>query len=146
MCSVVSDSLQPQGLAPWAPLSMGFPRQEYWAWIAIPFCRGSSQPRDQNPFLLPWQVGSLPAQPLRTMRKFISTRTASKPGCNIKPEGWDIGLQYFRAQNGSGLGLPGHWSQSHHPLALPSYAGHFSACPSPLSACVMAGGRSSENC
>ena len=26
------------------PLSMGFPRQEYWSWIAIPFSRGSPQP------------------------------------------------------------------------------------------------------
>ena len=29
-----------------APLSIGFSRQEYWEWVAIPFSRGSSQPRD----------------------------------------------------------------------------------------------------
>ena len=34
-------------LACQAPLSMGFPRQEYW-WIAMPFSRGSSGPRDQT--------------------------------------------------------------------------------------------------
>ena len=28
-----------------APLSMGFPRQEYW-WVAISFSRGAFQPRD----------------------------------------------------------------------------------------------------
>ena len=31
-----------------APLSMEFPRQEYWRGIAIPLSRGSSQPRDQT--------------------------------------------------------------------------------------------------
>ena len=30
-CSVVTDSLQCHGLAHQAPLSMGFPRQEYWS-------------------------------------------------------------------------------------------------------------------
>ena len=29
-----------------APLSMGFSRQEYLEWVAIPFSRGSSPPRD----------------------------------------------------------------------------------------------------
>ena len=29
-----------------SPLSMGFPRQEYWEWVAISSSRGSSQPRD----------------------------------------------------------------------------------------------------
>ena len=33
--SVVSDSLRPHGLARQAPLSMGFPRQEYWS--GLPF-------------------------------------------------------------------------------------------------------------
>ena len=28
------------------PLSMGFPRQEYYKWVAISFCRRSSWPRD----------------------------------------------------------------------------------------------------
>ena len=37
VCSVVSDSLQPQGLAGHqAPLSMGFPRQEYWSGLPFP--------------------------------------------------------------------------------------------------------------
>ena len=31
-----------------APLSMGFPRQEYWSEDAISYSRGSSQPRDQT--------------------------------------------------------------------------------------------------
>ena len=37
--------------SPWtvacqAPLSMGFPRQEYWSGLPFPFSRGSSQPRN----------------------------------------------------------------------------------------------------
>ena len=35
-CSVVSDSLQHYGLAHQAPLSMGFPRQEYWSGLPFP--------------------------------------------------------------------------------------------------------------
>ena len=37
-CSVVSDSLQPHELAIacQAPLSMGFPRQEYWSGLPFP--------------------------------------------------------------------------------------------------------------
>ena len=31
--SVMSDSLQPHGVACQAPLSMGFPGQEYWSWL-----------------------------------------------------------------------------------------------------------------
>ena len=36
----------PMDLACQAPLSMGFPRQEYWDWEATSFSRGSSQPRN----------------------------------------------------------------------------------------------------
>ena len=31
-----------------APLSMGFPRQEYWKWVAITFPRAYSWPKDGN--------------------------------------------------------------------------------------------------
>ena len=31
-----------------APLSMESSKQEYWSWIAIPFFRGYSWPRDQT--------------------------------------------------------------------------------------------------
>ena len=31
-----------------APLSMGFPRQEYWSGLPFPFSRGASRPRDQT--------------------------------------------------------------------------------------------------
>ena len=39
LCDPVDDSLP-------APLSLEFSRQEYWSWIAIPFSRESSWPRD----------------------------------------------------------------------------------------------------
>ena len=38
----------PWAVARQAPLSMGFPRQEYWSGLPFPSPRGSSQPRDQT--------------------------------------------------------------------------------------------------
>ena len=38
----------PWAVACQAPLSVGFPRQQYWSGVAIPFSRGSSGPRDQT--------------------------------------------------------------------------------------------------
>ena len=63
-CSVVSDSLQPHGLyvACQVPLSMGFPGQEILEWVAIPFSRGSSQPRDWT-WVSSLQAGSLLSEP-----------------------------------------------------------------------------------
>ena len=55
--SVVSNSLQPH-----APLSMGFPRQEYWSEVPIP-----SPGHLSNPGIEPWspalQADSLPSEP-----------------------------------------------------------------------------------
>ena len=50
--SVVSDSLQPHGHQ--APLSMEFPRQEYWS--ELPFLSPGDLP---SPPLLHWQADSL---------------------------------------------------------------------------------------
>ena len=36
-CSAMSYSLQPHGLALQAPLSLGFPRQEYWSGLLFSF-------------------------------------------------------------------------------------------------------------
>ena len=48
VCSVVSDpSVTSRTVARQAPLSMGFPRHEYWIWVAISFSRGSYPPRDR---------------------------------------------------------------------------------------------------
>ena len=45
-CSVVFDSETPRTVAHQASLSMGFSRQRILEWIAIPFSRGTSQPKD----------------------------------------------------------------------------------------------------
>ena len=42
-----------------APLSMGFPRQEYWSGLPFP-SPGIFPTQGSNPHLLPWQVESLP--------------------------------------------------------------------------------------
>ena len=46
--SVVSNSLQPHGVAHQAPLSMGFFRQGCWSGLPFSFSRGSSRPRGSN--------------------------------------------------------------------------------------------------
>ena len=61
-CLVARSSLtlcEPMTVTLQAPLSMGFPRQEYWSGLHFSFSRGSSQPRDQT-FISSWQAGSLP--------------------------------------------------------------------------------------
>ena len=51
-------------VTPWtvacqAPLSMGFPRQEYWNGLSFP-SPGDLPAKDSNPHFLHWQVTSLP--------------------------------------------------------------------------------------
>ena len=50
MCTLSSIRLfaTPWSIAYQAPLSMGFPRQEYLAWVAMPSSRESSWPRDRT--------------------------------------------------------------------------------------------------
>ena len=43
-CSVVADSVAKWTVAHQAPLSMGFPRQEYWNGLLFPFPRDISDP------------------------------------------------------------------------------------------------------
>ena len=45
-CSVMSDSLQPHGLAHQAPLSTGVLQARILGWVAMPSSRGPFQPRD----------------------------------------------------------------------------------------------------
>ena len=61
--SIVSDSATPWTVACQAPLSVGFPRQEYWSRLAIPYSRGILLTQGLNPnlmCLLHWQLDSLP--------------------------------------------------------------------------------------
>ena len=41
---VLSDSVIPWTIAHWAPLFMGFSRQEYWSWLPFPFPGGLPNP------------------------------------------------------------------------------------------------------
>ena len=61
-CSVTSDSAAPWTVACQAPLFMGILQARTLEWVAMPFSRGSSQPRNgtRSPAL---QVDSLPAEP-----------------------------------------------------------------------------------
>ena len=66
-------------VTPQAPLSMWFSKQECLECVAIPFSRGSSQPRDRTYIslcLLHWQVDSLPPEPpgKHTNYKFPTAR------------------------------------------------------------------------
>ena len=72
--SVMSNSATPRTVAFQAPLSMRFPRQEYWSGLPYP------PPRDlPNPGIKPaslvsplhWQVVSLPAQPPRKPYTYV---------------------------------------------------------------------------
>ena len=61
MCSVMSDSATPWTVVLQAPLSMGFPRQEYWSGLPLPL------PEDlPNPGIEPGssalQADSLPSE------------------------------------------------------------------------------------
>ena len=47
-CSVVSDSVTPWTVAHQAPLFMGILQAGILEWVAMPFSRGSSQPRDRT--------------------------------------------------------------------------------------------------
>ena len=44
----MSDSVTPWAVAHQAPLSMGILQARILEWVAMPFSRGSSQPRDQT--------------------------------------------------------------------------------------------------
>ena len=59
-------------VTPWtvtyqAPLSMGFPRQEYWSGLPFP-SRGDLPNPEMEPCLLHWQVASLPLSHSRSPR------------------------------------------------------------------------------
>ena len=58
VCSVVSDSANPWTEALQAPLSMEFPRQEYWSGLPFPAPGDLSNPGIEPSSLLPWQADS----------------------------------------------------------------------------------------
>ena len=64
--SVESDSMTPWAVAHQAPLSRGFPRQEYWSGLLFPPPGDLPNP-GIDPHLLLWQVGSLPLSHLGSL-------------------------------------------------------------------------------
>ena len=61
-CSVMFDSGTPRTVAHQAPLSMGFPRQEYWSGLPCPPPGDLLDPGIESMYLtsnLHWQAGSL---------------------------------------------------------------------------------------
>jgi len=61
-----------------APLSMGFPRQEYWR--GLPFLSpGIFATQGLNPHLLCWQVGSLPSEPLGKFPSLLQILLKGRP-------------------------------------------------------------------
>ena len=62
MCLIMSDSATPWTVACQAPLSMGFPRQEYWSELPFPSPGGLLNPGMELTSVSPaMQVDSLPA-------------------------------------------------------------------------------------
>ena len=65
VASVVSDSLWPVGCSPPGSSVCGVLQARMLEWVAMPFSRGSSQPRDETRLcLLQWQAGSIQLAPL----------------------------------------------------------------------------------
>ena len=57
---VVSDSCDPADYSPQSPLSMGFPRQDYWSRLPFPSQGVFPKPQESNLHFLHWQADSLP--------------------------------------------------------------------------------------
>ena len=90
MCSVMSDSATPQIIAHQAPLSVEFPRQDYWSGLPFPTPgdlpdQGSNQSLS---CLLHWQAVSLPLVPPGKL--FISIKIGLKHDCLVEIMLWRI--------------------------------------------------------
>ena len=83
-------------VTPWtaacqAPLSMGFPRQEYWSGFSASFSRGSSQPKDRThvswigrQILYPWATWEAPVSSLKVnWNEERSSKVLSSVGKNV---------------------------------------------------------------
>ena len=81
-CSVVSDSLQPHGLAHQAPLSVEFSRQEYWSGLLFSLSEDLPDPgmESGSPVL---HADSLPTEPPGKTNKSLNNRVLIRTG---KPE------------------------------------------------------------
>ena len=67
VCSGVSDSATSWTVARQVPLSMGFPRQEYWSGLPFPPPGDLPDPGIEPESPKNWQAGSLPLSPLGSL-------------------------------------------------------------------------------
>ena len=91
----MSDSAIPWIVAHQVPLSIGFPRQEYWSGLPFP-SSGDLLTQGLNPHLLHWQKDSLPLsyQGNRLYLRNFYTHPTWLPG----PKGWVFSLIGFQEQ------------------------------------------------
>ena len=113
--SVLSDSLvSPWTVARQAPLSLGFPRQEYWCGLPFPSLRDLPNPRTE-PVSPALQVDSLPTEP---------------PG---KPLNWSSSpfssVQFSRSVVSDSL-RPHESQHARPPCPSPTPGDHSDSCPS----------------
>ena len=135
-CSVIADYLWT--VACQTPLSMGFPRQEYWVG-SHSLLWGIFLTQGLNSCLLPWQAGSLPTEPPRKPGSLLSftylgkgrivyAAAGSGPMFILKPAGavsptwlwWRLFLFTFTEQSWSALSC-GTASSSPAPVPGPEW-------------------------
>ena len=75
-CSVMSDSATPWTVAHQAPLSMGFPRQEYWSGVPFP-SPGDLPDLGIKPRSSVLQTGSIPSEPPGKLPKSLLSNQLS---------------------------------------------------------------------
>ena len=125
VCSVVSDFLQPPGTCVHEIL-----RARIVDWVAMPSCKGSSQPRGSNPHLLGW--GETEGESSVCREAFCSgLSNDSPPSGGTKGTVWVFGHRVTRVSCGSVAGMssfPWQWLPScqHFPFALAFSAPLFS--------------------
>ena len=106
-CCLVTESVMSDSFAtPWTiacqvPLSMGFPRQEFWS--GLPFYLGIFPTQGSNPHLLHWQADSLPLN-----------HQASPPNTLLPPYLWQ------RMEEFTWL-----WGKTQHFLVSPKWLNYF---------------------
>ena len=86
-CSVLSDCLRPHGLQLTRLLCPWISQARILGWVAIPFSRGSYQPRDHIHVSFISCIGSLPLAPPGKPRIWSETHFH----CNIQPASEEVG-------------------------------------------------------
>ena len=105
-----------------APLSMGFPRQEHWSGLSFLF-QGIFLTQGSNPYLLHWQVGSLPLGHLGSpLGNFRAYQTVIQLKTLLLLSSWEFSRVLFQEQNKYQICISYHKSQGHStPVILAWY-------------------------